>query len=528
MNAPHGMPAADNLELMKFGVGQPVPRNEDPTLLQGQGRYSDDVSMENQVWCVMVRSQVAHGILNGIDAEAARKMPGVLGIWTGTDLNDAGYGALKTVMMVPNRDGTQMKTPTRYSLATDKVRFVGDPVAYVVAETLAEAKDAAEAVVLDIEALPAVTEARAAAQPGAPLVFDEVPENVCADFQYGDSARVADAFAQAAHATKLRLISNRIVVCAMEPRTAIGYYDKATDRSTLYAGCQGVFGLKNQMAALLGIKPAQMRVVTGNVGGSFGMKGSPYPEYAGLFHASRILGRPVKWTDDRSGAFLSDQHGRDHDFDAELALDKDGRFLAVRLIGYANVGAYLANVGPLMGSMGVTRNLAAIYRTPLIEVETKVVFTNTSSVGAYRGAGRPEANYFMERLIDTAAREMGIDQVAMRKLNHIKPEEMPYKTASGTVYDSGEFTALLEKALVLADVKGFAARKEESQKRGKLRGLGIGDYLEVTAPPMNEQGGIRFEPNGDVTIITGTLDYGQGHWSAFAQVLTQKSEERRV
>ena len=519
MNAPL---SADNLDLMKFGVGQPVHRQEDPTLLKGQGRYSDDINLEKQAYAVMVRSQIAHGLIRGIDTDEARKMPGVLGVWTGKDLNAAGYGSLKTVMMVPNRDGSQMKTPTRYSLATEKVNFVGDPVAFVVAETLAEAKDAAEAVVLDIEALPAVTEARAAAQPGAPLVFDDVPENVCADFQYGDSAKVAKAFAKAAHVTKLRLVSNRIVVCAMEPRSAIGHYDKESDRSTLYTGCQGVFGLKHQMAQLLNIKPPQMRVVTGNVGGSFGMKGSPYPEYAGLFHASKLLGRPVKWTDDRSGSFLSDQHGRDHDFDGELALDKDGVFLAVRLKGYANLGGYLSNVGAAMGALGVSRNLAAIYRTPLIEVQTKVCFTHTSPIGAYRGAGRPEANYFMERLIAAAAREMGIDQVEMRKRNHIKPEEMPYKTASGTTYDSGEFSVLLDKALKLADVDGFAKRKEESKKKGLLRGIGIGDYLEVTAPPTNEMGGLKFEANGDVTIITGTLDYGQGHWSAFAQVLTTK------
>src|SRR5471032_470915 len=375
MNAPL---SADNLDLMKFGVGQPVHRQEDPTLLKGQGKYSDDVNLEKQAHAVMVRSQIAHGLIKGIDTDEARKMPGVLGVWTGKDLNAAGYGALKTVMMVPNRDGSPMKTPTRYSLATEKVNFVGDPVAFVVAETLAEAKDAAEAVVLDIEALPAVTEARAAAQPGAPLVFDEVPENVCADYHYGDSAKVAEAFAKDAHVTRLRLISNRIVVCAMEPRSAVGHYDAATDRSTLYAGSQGVFGLKNQMAQLLNIKPAQMRVITGNVGGSFGMKGSPYPEYAGLFHASKFLGRPVKWTDDRSGSFLSDQHGRDQDFDGELALDKDGRFLAVSLKGYANIGGYLSNVGAAMGALGVTRNLAAIYRTPLIEVETKVCFTHTS------------------------------------------------------------------------------------------------------------------------------------------------------
>ena len=465
---------------------------------------------------------MAHGVIKGIDTAEAKGMPGVLGVWTGADLNAAGYGPLKTLIPVPNRDGSPMKMPTRYSLATDKVRFVGDPVAFVVAETLAQAKDAAEAVMVDIDSLPAVTDAREATKPGAPVVFDDAPGNICVDYLYGESAKVAEAFARAAHVTRLRLVSNRIVVCAMEPRSALADYDAKTDRYTLRAGNQGAFGLKHQMADLLKIKPDQMRILTGNVGGSFGMKGSPYPEYAGLFHASKILGRPVKWTDDRSGAFLSDQHGRDHDFDAELALDKDGKFLAVRLTGFANVGGYLANVGPLMGSMGVTRNLAAIYRTPLIEVATKVAFTNTSPVGAYRGAGRPEANYFMERLIDTAAREMGIDAVEMRKRNHIKPEEMPFKTASGTTYDSGEFTTLLDKALKFADVAGFAARKEESKARGKLRGMGIGDYLEVTAPPMKEMGGIRFEPNGDVSIITGTLDYGQGHWSAFAQVLTEK------
>ncbi|MBV8412407.1 MAG: molybdopterin-dependent oxidoreductase, partial [Alphaproteobacteria bacterium] len=355
-----------------------------------------------------------------------------------------------------------------------------------------------------------------------PLVFDDIADNLCVDFHYGDAEKTAEAFAKAAHVTRLRLVSNRIVVCAMEPRSATAHYDAATDHYTFYAGNQGVFGLKHQMAALLNIKPGQMRVLTANVGGSFGMKGSPYPEYAGMFHASKLLGRPVKWTDERSGSFLSDQHGRDHDFDAELALDKDGNILAVRLTGYANVGGYLANVGPLMGSVGVTRNLAGVYRTPLIEVSSKVAFTHTSPIGAYRGAGRPEANYFMERLLDTAAREMGLDKVALRKRNHIKPEEMPFKTASGTTYDSGEFTTLLDKALAAADVTGFAKRKAESQARGKLRGIGIGDYLEVTAPPMKEMGGIRFEPNGDVTIITGTLDYGQGHWTPFAQVLTDK------
>ena len=318
MNAPV---AADTLDSMKFSIGQPVPRQEDPTLLQGQGRYTDDVNLPNQAWCVMVRSQMAHGVIKDIDTAEAKTMPGVLGVWTGADLNEAGYGTLKTLIPVLNRDGSPMKTPTRHSLATEKVRFVGDPVAFVVAETQAEARDAAEAVVVDIDSLPAVTEARAGAQPGAPQLFDDVPNNLCVDFHYGDGAKTEEALAKAAHVTRLRLISNRIVVCAMEPRSAVAHYEKASDRYTFHAGNQGVFGLKHQMADLLRVKPQQMRVLTGNVGGSFGMKGSPYPEYAGLFHAAKILGRPVKWTDERSGSFLSDQHGRDHDFDAELALD---------------------------------------------------------------------------------------------------------------------------------------------------------------------------------------------------------------
>ena len=272
MNAPM---AANDLNLMKFGIGQPVPRQEDPTLLRGEGRYTDDMNLPNQAWCVMVRSQVAHGVIKGIDTAEAKTMPGVLGVWTGADLAD--YGPLKTLIPVPNRDGSPMKMPTRPSLATDKVRFVGDPVAFVVAETLAQAKDAAEAVMVDIDSLPAVTDAREATKPGAPLVFDDAPGNLCVDYLYGDSAKVAEAFAKAAHVTRLRLVSNRIVVCAMEPRSALAEYDAKTDRYTLRAGNQGAFGLKHQMADLLKIKPNQMRVLTGNVGGSFGMKGSPIP-----------------------------------------------------------------------------------------------------------------------------------------------------------------------------------------------------------------------------------------------------------
>ena len=514
---------ANDLNLMKFGIGQPVTRKEDPILLQGQGRYTDDVNLAGQAYGVMVRSQVAHGIIKGIDTAEAKSMPGVLGVWTGADLVAAGFGLLKCIIPFPNRDGTPMKKPDRPSLPTDKVRFVGDPVAIVVAETLAQAKDAAEAVFVDIEALPAVTDARAAAQPGAPLLYDDAPGNICLDYRFGDSAKVAEGFAKAAHVAKLGILNNRIFVAAMEPRSAIAEFEPAVGRWTLHSTSQGVFGLKSQIANdILKVPPEKVRILTGNVGGSFGMKASAYPEYAPLFHAAKALGRPVKWTDDRSGSFLSDQHGRDFDFDAELALDKDGKFLALRLTGYGNMGAYLATVAPLMPTLNLAKNSVGVYGTAAIEVNTKCVFTNTTPVSAYRGAGRPEGNYFMERLVETAAREMKIDPIELRKRNHIKPEAMPYKTPGETVYDSGEFSALLDKALAQSDWAGFEARKAESKTRGKLRGRGLGNFLEVTAPPMKEQGGLRFEPNGDVTIITGTLDYGQGHWSAFAQVLTEK------
>ena len=414
--------------LEKFGVGQPVPRTEDPTLLRGQGRYSDDLNLPGQAHAVIVRSSHAHGVIKGIDTAAALELPGVLAVYTGADLK--GYGGLKCMPPMKNRDGTPMKKPPRPALAIDKVRFVGDPVACVVAETAIQAKDAAEAVVLDIEPLPAVTSASEAVKPGAPQLFDDAPDNVALDFHYGDAEKVEAAFAAAAHVTRLELLNNRIVVSAMEPRSAIGDYDPGSGRFTFHVGCQGVFGLRGQLAEILGIPPAKLRVLTGNVGGSFGMKAQAYPEYVCLLHAARVLGRPVKWTDERSESFLSDSHGRDHEMAAELALDADGHFLAVRLTGYGNLGAYLGTVAPLPPTINTVKNIIGVYRTPLIEVSTKCVFTNTTPVGAYRGAGRPEGNYYMERLIDTAAREMGIDRVELRRRNHIQPEEMPYKAPS--------------------------------------------------------------------------------------------------
>jgi aerobic carbon-monoxide dehydrogenase large subunit len=506
--------------LMKFAIGQPVPRSEDPTLVRGEGCYTDDIKLAGEAYAVIVRSRVPHGVIKGIETSAARNMPGVLGVYTGADLT--GYGTLKCIVPFKNRDGTPMKQPPRPALATDKVRFVGDPVAFVVAETPLQAKDAAEAIEVEIDSLPAVVRAEEAARPGAPLLHDEAPGNVALDYHYGDSEQVAAAFAKAAHITRLKLVNSRVVVNAMEPRAAVGVYDQASGRFTLHAPSQGVFGLRGNMADILKVEPKQVRILTGHVGGSFGMKSAPFPEYVCVLHAARALGRPVKWTDERSGSFVSDSHGRDHELTAELALDADGTFLAVRITNFGNMGAFLSQVAPMPSTINTVKNVQSVYRTPLIEVSTKCVFTNTSHVSAYRGAGRPEGNYYMERLVDAAAAEMGIDRLDLRRRNQIKPREIPIKTASGSNYDSGDFPSVLKHALEVADAKGFARRKRESRKRGKVRGLGVGSFLEVTAPPSKEMGGIRFEADGTVTIITGTLDYGQGHAAPFAQVLSEK------
>ena len=508
------------LELDRFAIGQPVPRSEDPVLVCGKGQFTDDVSLPGQAYAVMVRSGHAHGVIRGIDTAAARGMPGVLGVYAAADLENAGIGTLQPRQVMNNRDGTPMLSPVRYALATDKVRYVGEAIAAVVAETLAEAKDAAEAVLVDIEPLPAATTASAAAAPGAPVLYDEVPGNVGLDFHYGDSKAVAAAFASAAHVTRLQLRNNRIVVNPIEPRSAVAQYDPERRHWTLYVPGQGVFGFRNYIAGVLGVGRDKLRVLTGRVGGSFGMKQPTYSEYYCILHAAHELGRPVKWTDDRTDSFLSDSHGRDAEMTAELALDRDGNFMAVRLTGHGNLGATYGAPGP--PTRNAVRNTLGVYKTPLIEVSTKCVFTNTTPVGAYRGAGRPEANYYMERLIETAAAETGIDRVELRRRNHIAPEAMPYKSPNGTTYDSGDFTNLLNKALALADWDGFAVRKSESRMRGKLRGRGISDYLELTGPPGREMGGIRFEADGTVTIITGTLDYGQGHASPFAQVLSTR------
>jgi carbon-monoxide dehydrogenase large subunit len=508
------------IALQKYGVGQPVRRKEDDTLVRGKGRYTDDFSLPNQAYAWIVRSSHAHGIIKGVDTSAAKAMPGVLGVWTGSDLAAANYNPFTCGLPLKSRDGSPLKQTNRPALVTDKVRFVGDPVAFVVAGTLAQARDAAEAVEVDIDPLPAVTNAAEAAKPGAPLLYDHIADNVALDYHYGDTAKVDAAFASAAHVTKLDIVNNRVAVVPMEPRTALAAYDRAAERFTLQVPTQGVSGNKATLAKILNVPPEKVRILTANVGGSFGMKNVAYPEYTCILHAAKALGRPVKWTDERSNSFLSDSQGRSQLIHAELALDAEGRFLAVRISGYGNLGAYITGVAPVPLSVNIGRNLASVYRTPVIGIDIKTVLTNTTLLGAYRGAGRPEANYYMERLIDRAADEMGINRLTLRKKNFIKPAQLPFAAASGMTYDSGDFAGVFNKALEISDYENFAKRKKESRKNGKLRGIAIGSYLEVTAPPSGELGKITFEPGGGVKLTTGTLDYGQGHATPFAQVLS--------
>jgi carbon-monoxide dehydrogenase large subunit len=508
------------IALQKFGVGQPVRRKEDDTLVRGKGKYTDDFNLPGQTYAWIVRSSHAHGIIRGIDTAAAKAMPGVLGVWTGSDLASAGYGPFTCGLPLKNRDGSPLLQTNRMPLMTDKVRYVGDAVAFVVAETAAQARDAAEAVGLDIDPLPAVTSPGEAVKSGAPQLYDHIPNNVALDYHYGDAAKIDAAFAGAAHVTKLDIVNTRVAVVAMEPRAALAWYDQASEHFTIQVPTQGVSGNRANLAKNMNLPNEKVRVLTANVGGSFGMKNINYPEYMCILFAAKLLGKPVKWTDERSISFLSDSQGRSQDIHAELALDTEGRFLAVRLSGYGNLGAYITGVAPGPLSLNTGKNLASVYRTPLLSVDIKCVLTNTTHLGAYRGAGRPEANYFMERLIDRAADEMGINRLTLRKRNFIKSAQMPFPASSGVTYDSGDFQGVFNKALEISDYADFAKRKKESRKRGKLRGIAVGSYLEVTAPPSGELGKITFEPDGSVKLTTGTLDYGQGHATPFAQVLS--------
>ncbi|HZT51719.1 MAG TPA: xanthine dehydrogenase family protein molybdopterin-binding subunit, partial [Stellaceae bacterium] len=505
----------------KFAMGQAVPRTEDPRLLTGRGRYTDDIVLPRMCHAHVLRSPHAHARIRSIDVRQAQQMPGVLGVFTGADWAAEKYGAPKPAIPRVRRDGSPMHVPTRPALALDRAMLVGDPVAFVVAESVDLAKDAAERIVVEYEPLPSVT-ATEAARGAAAKLWDAVPDNETFFFTLGDKRAVEAAFARAHHVTRLKLVFNRITAATMEPRGCVGDYDARLERYTLYLGTQRPHGTRADIARrVLNIPETQLRVVAGDVGGSFGMKGGHFPEYPLTLWASRKLGRPVKWIAERSEGMLTDDHDRDHVSEAALALDKDGRFLALRAHNISNIGAYLAPGGIISPTMHLG-GLAGTYTTPAIYVEVSAVFSNTTSIGPYRGSGRPEASYIVERLIDNAAREMGIDRAELRRRNTVPASAMPFKTGLVYTLDCGAFEENLDRALGMADYAGFEARRAEARARGRLRGIGMANIIEQTSQAMGETVMVKFDPGGTVTVIPGSISHGQGHETMYKIVLSDK------
>ena len=512
-------------------IGQSVERKEDYRFLTGAGQYTDDITLPHQSVGYFLRSPHAHARLRSIDITAAKSAPGVLGVFTGKDM--ASVGGLPCGWQINNIDGTPMKEPKHAVLAENKVCYVGDHVALVVAETLAQAKDAANLIDVDYDVLPAVADTATAAK-SKTAVHDIAPDNVCFTWGCGDKTATDAAFAKAAHVTKLQFTNNRLIPNAIEPRAANAAYSRGDDSYTLYVSNQNPHVERLLMTAfVLGLPEHKVRVVSPDVGGGFGSKIYLYAEETALVWASKHVGRPIKWTAERSEAFLSDAHGRDHVTSAELALDKDGKFLALRVYTTANMGAYLSTFASCIPTILYATLLAGQYTTPAIYCEVQAVFTNTAPVDAYRGAGRPEAAYVVERLVETAAREMKIDPAELRRRNFI--HSFPYASPVGLTYDIGDYEATLKRAIELADVKGFAARKADSTKRGLLRGLGYACYIEACGlAPSNiagalgaraglfEAGEVRVHPTGKVTVFTGSHSHGQGHETTFAQVVADK------
>jgi carbon-monoxide dehydrogenase large subunit len=509
---------------MKFGVGQPVKRFEDQTLITGRGRYTDDIELPEMAHAYVLRSPVAHANIKRIDAAAARALPGVLLILTGDDVAADGLGDLPCVVPLQNRDGSARHDTPRPALAVGKVRHVGQPVALVVAETLNQARDAAEVIVVDYDELPAVVDARAAIEPAAPQLFDDIPGNVVFDWDndMGDFAATEAAFAKAARVTALEMVNNRVVVNALEPRNAIGDYDAATGRPVLHTATQGSHFVRDPLAeAVLKQPKEKLRVLTPpNVGGAFGMKAFLYPEQVLVVWAAGKLKRPVKWQSDRSEGFISDNQGRDHITRAELAMDARGRFLGLRVSILANLGAYLSQMGAFIPTRS-SDLVCGLYTTPAIAINVKGVCTNTVPVCAYRGAGRPEASYLVERLVDAAARELGKGPDAIRRLNLIPPSKIPYTSATKLVFDSGEFEKVMDLAMEKADWAGFKARRRASEKRGKLRGIGMATYTERCGGGFPETASIEFKDDR-VELVMGNQEYGTGLVTSYKQLVSDR------
>ncbi len=506
-----------------FGANRPVARTEDPRLLTGRGRYIDDVQLPNMAYGYLLRSPHAHARIVRIDAKAAKAAPGVLDIITGTEYVAEGFGNMPLVPVVsPGLDADKVFKAVHRPLATDRVRHVGDGVAYVVAETREQAKNAAELIEVEYEPLPATTDTAHAADDDAALVWDGCANNNAYRFTQGDPKATDEAFAKAAHVVKQRMRINRLSANPMETRGIVADYDAKADFCTVYLGNQNAFGARLQIAeGLLHLPKEKFRVIAGDVGGSFGMKGAMYAEYPLTVWASWRLGKPVKWVSERSEAFLSDAHARDKWVDAELALDKDYKFLGMRVHALSNVGAYYSTMAyfPIVGS---TSGLAGSYRTPAIHFRATAVFSNTNPTTPYRGSGRPDASFICERIVDFAARELGLDPAELRARNFIQPEDMPFQTPLGAKYDSGDFPKNQEIALAKADYAGFPGRRREAEKRGKLRGIGIGNNVEGAAPPGQEVARIEINDNGAATLFVGSTDQGQGHATMYTQIACEQ------
>jgi aerobic carbon-monoxide dehydrogenase large subunit len=515
-------------------IGTPVRRREDYRFLTGQGTYTDDINRPGQLYAYILRSPHANARLNRIDTSGATSAPGVVAVFTGQDMAKDGIGGLPCGWLINSKDGSPMKEPPHPVLAVDRVRHVGDPVAVVIADSLGQARDAAEKIAVDYAVEPAVVDVVAALKPGAPQVWPEAPGNLCYDWHLGDAAAVETVIGKAARVVKLDLINNRLIANAMEPRAAIGEYDRATGEHILYTTSQNPHVIRLLMGAfVLHMPESKLRVVAPDVGGGFGSKIFHYAEEAIVTWAAGKVRKPIKWTADRSESFMSDAHGRDHVTHVELAVDKDAKFVALKVSTLANMGAYLSTFATCVPTYLYGTLLAGTYTTPAIYVETKAVFTNTVPVDAYRGAGRPEATFLLERIVDLAADELAMDPAELRRRNFIPANAFPYQTPVALQYDSGDYQSTLELAMKAAGYSEFEARRQEAARRGKLRGIGLATYIEACgiAPSavvgslgaragLFESAAVRVHPTGSVTVLTGSHAHGQGHETTFAQVVS--------
>ena len=502
----------------EYAIGQPVSRFEDPRLLRGGGRYVDDLVLPGMAIGHVLRSPHPHARIRALDVAAARAAPGVLGVFTHADWAASGFGDLPTAEGRRRRDGSPMYRPAFPAVVADRVRYVGDPVAFVVAETGAQAQDAAELIAVDYEPLPAVTATAEAASPGAPLVWDDCERNICFVHTEGDKAATDAAFARAAHVVGRRFDISRVTAATMETRGSVGVYDAAADRYTIYTTLQRALNFREELAASMGVPESKLRVVAGDIGGSFGMKSGVFNEVGLVLMAAKALGRPVKWVSTRSESFICDAHGRDNVTDAELALDADGMFLGMRVRTIANVGSY-TQPGSETGAISNLGTLAGVYTTPAIDVDVTAVFSNTNPMRPFRGNGRPEAAYVVERLVDMAADTLGMDPADLRARNMIPASALPYQTALSFNIDSGDFPGVLQQSLDMADYAGFETRRSEARARGKLRGIGLSTTIEKAAAPGYEGAEVRFDRSGSITLICGAVTQGQGHETVFKQIV---------